>query len=290
MFGPMRTVHLSINDFRSLAQDAAEEFVSLKRDTARVELSSFPSGCEEHIKVTGPIYGNSVKISARISSSEDIMRLLLITDAVKRMGAWSVHLFIPYLPYARQDRVCGPGEALSASVMASLINSQGYSSVTSLDPHSDVIGALINNFSGVIPVGHVMSAVSIMPDAILFAPDAGAVKRVEKVAAMIGHNGEIGFAVKSRSADGSVSVHISRDSFTGANVVIVDDICDGGATFIGLAEALKQKGAARISLCVTHGIFSKGVGAMRDVGIDMFYCTNSFEPKKDRNLINITRI
>jgi len=118
MFGPaMRTVHLAITDFMCQAQLAAEEFIH-QNDQVRAIWSSFPSGCEEHIKVMGPVNGNHVRINARIQTNAELMRLFLATDAVRRMGAKSVSLFIPYLPYARQDRVCNPGEALSASVMA----------------------------------------------------------------------------------------------------------------------------------------------------------------------------
>lgn len=106
----------------------------------------FPSRCEEHVHVRFDEFTipKELTIRVRFTCNADIMRLFLATDAVRRMGVETVHLHIPYVPYARQDRVCYPGEALSAAVFAKLINAQGYDSVHCWDCHSDVMPALID--------------------------------------------------------------------------------------------------------------------------------------------------
>ena len=86
-----------------------------------------------------------VYITANLRSSDDVMALLMATDALRRQGATRIHLTMPYVPYARQDRVMNPGEALGIKVFCDLINAQNYSSVNILDPHSDVTPALLNN-------------------------------------------------------------------------------------------------------------------------------------------------
>src|SRR5450830_1493747 len=87
----------------------------------------------------------SVRINAWLKTADTVMQLLLLTDAVRRvMPNVPLHLNMPYVPYARQDRVCNPGEALSARVFCDLINAQNYATVMIADPHSDVVPALLD--------------------------------------------------------------------------------------------------------------------------------------------------
>jgi len=291
MFGPaMRTVHLAITDWMCAAQRAAEEFLH-PNDRVRAIWSSFPSGCEEHIKVVGPVSGHHVRINARIQTNGELMRLFLATDAVRRMGAKSVSVFIPYLPYARQDRVCNPGEALSASVMAKLINAQGYTSVMSLDPHSDVMPALIDNYTTMRFVGHVMAAKAAYPDAVFCAPDLGAMKRVDLMSAAVGNTNGICFTTKRREDGKVIPGAIMGADLLNKDVIIVDDICDGGRTFIELSKKLKYAGAQKVILCATHGLFTHGLDVLLNDGIDAIYTTNSFMLDSiDESRINRTEI
>lgn len=291
MFGPaMRTVHLAITDFMCQAQLAAEEFIH-QNDQVRAIWSSFPSGCEEHIKVMGPVNGNHVRINARIQTNAELMRLFLATDAVRRMGAKSVSLFIPYLPYARQDRVCNPGEALSASVMAKMINSQGYTSVISLDPHSDVMPALLNNYTTMRFVGHVMDAKADHPNAVFCAPDLGAMKRVDLMSSAVGNANGICFTTKRREDGRVIPGAIMGADILNKEIIIVGDICDGGRTFIELSKKLRVAGAKKVYLAVTHGLFTHGLDALFNEGIDAIYTTNSFmRDEIDESRINRTEI
>ncbi len=103
------------------------------------------TGGEIHLSIANLFFEGPAKIDARIKNSDDVMRLLLVTDALRANGCKKISLNLPYVPYARQDRRCNPGEAHSLKVFASLINAQHYRSVTVFDPHSDVVEALINN-------------------------------------------------------------------------------------------------------------------------------------------------
>ena len=104
------------------------------------------SGGECHVKISDLEITERTNILANLNNSDDVMSLLLIVDAVRRINpSTQVLLTIPYFPYARQDRVCNEGEALSVKVMADLINSLNCAGVTIYDPHSDVTPALLNN-------------------------------------------------------------------------------------------------------------------------------------------------
>ena len=140
-----------------------------------------------------------IDITARLANSNDIMELLLVCDAIRRRGYKNLDLTIPYVPYARQDRVCNFGEAHSIKVMADLINSIDAVRVTIHDPHSDVTSALINNVNIVEQHTLVKQSPEILntildeddpktvrPDPkmepkIIVCPDAGAEKKIQKL-------------------------------------------------------------------------------------------------------------
>ena len=91
----------------------------------------------------------TVTLITRIKTGNDLMELLLTKDAVERFvfPGTKINLFLPYIPYARQDRVCVDGEPFSLKVFANLINSCKFNSVTVVDPHSDVVGGVFDNIN-----------------------------------------------------------------------------------------------------------------------------------------------
>lgn len=270
---------LFLNDFRSKNWDlpkAEDDDGQVLTNHVYLRSSTFPSGFEEHVAVVGGVSGEHVHIIASFTNSGDVMRLLLVTDAVRRMGAARVSVFFTFLPYGRQDRVCGPGEALSARVFADLINAQNYQTVTSVHTHSDVLPGMLNNYLELRFTEHFKKALADHPDAVIVAPDAGAAKKVELIAEALGYQGEIAYAHKTRK-NGVVEVsYIHGPIMREKTALIMDDICDGGATFIALAAKLKDDyKVSKVVLAVTHGIFSKGPKHLLENGVDVLYATNT---------------
>lgn len=224
-------------------------------------------------------------IVARIQDSNDILRLLNVTDALRRLNTLPINLFMPYVPYSRQDRACNEGEAFSLGVFANLINSQKYNSVTICDPHSDVSPALFHNVRVISNMEIIANWKKLCleitkPDVTFISPDAGANKKTSVLAKEAGHK-EFIRADKLRDlSTGQIKETIVyADDLTDKTIVIADDICDGGRTFIELAAVLKKKNAAKVILYVTHGIFSKGVKPLFEGGIDEIYTTNSYSDR-----------
>ena len=204
----------------------------------------------------------SVRINAWLKTADTVMQLLLLTDAVRRVAPNApLHLNMPYVPYARQDRVCNPGEALSARVFCDLINAQGYASVTIADPHSDVVSALLDRVSVVdasVMVAEVLRQPAFARGVTLLAPDAGARKRVQQLAKKLDVE-HIAFADKVRDTKtGRISGTSVSSDLPHLPILVVDDICDGGRTFVELGKALAEVSSQPRYLYVTHGIFSKG--------------------------------
>lgn len=259
--------------------------IQLKIDSRECSVDSllFPSGCESHVRVnTEFLSPSTIEIKARLKSADDIMTLLMLNDAADRMCNVKFKRFIcHWMPYARQDRVCNHGEALSAKVMANLINQMGFDEVVVADPHSDVISALINNCV-IINQCEIMGRNYNLLQALesnrlsLVSPDAGANKKVMDVAKHFQVKNVIRADKVRNTLSGAIeSTAVYADDLTGADCLIVDDICDGGFTFIKLAEALRLKGASSVSLYVTHGLFTKGINVFDEL-IDKIYTTNSF--------------
>lgn len=217
------------------------------------------------------------KITAHMTSSDDIMSLLLTVDALRRQHPFTkIEAFIPYVPYARQDRVCNPGEALSIEVMAKLINSCDFTTVTIVDPHSDHAQRLIDN-SEVINQRDIFGKLRAdWSNIYIVAPDTGAAGKAKKFADHVNAAGLILCSKKRDPESGHLSGFECHADVTGKKLFILDDICDGGGTFIGLRKILE--GAASVELAVTHGIFSKGVAVVAD-NFDAVYTTTSFTGK-----------
>lgn len=243
------------------------------------------SGGESQISLAEIPIECNVEVSAFLNTADEIMRLLLTVDAIRRINAAAkINLHIPYFPYARQDRVCNTGEALSVEVMAQLINSLSCESVTIEDPHSNVTAGLIKNIrilaqADIISRSPVILSLLKEKDLILLAPDKGAALKTEAIAAaLISQNIPVKalFATKVRDVtNGKITDTLIPDGVAGKNILIPDDICDGGSTFIELAKKLKAGGASDLYLYVTHGIFSKGLGPLRESFTHVF-CRNCF--------------
>lgn len=242
------------------------------------------SGGEIQFRLKDPnsVKDYNVEIFVNITNSADVMALLMATDALRRAGCGTIDLMMPYIPYARQDRVCAPGEALSLKVFADLINSQNYRSVEVWDAHSDVALALIDRVQHKKQYRFVNPLLLTSDHDYLVSPDAGSLKKIYEISGGV----PVIRADKTRDPEtGAITgTSVYCDVLGNKNVLIVDDICDGGRTFIELARVLKGKTYGNIDLYVTHGIFSKGLDVFEGL-VDTIYCPNVFPNVPDHKLL-----
>lgn len=240
----------------------AKEFQVRFRDKAQEQFGQTPK--EERIIVV-----------ARDLDSAKIVELALLRDAISgfRGTAAAVDLVIPYLPYARADRRFVTGDCEGLAVFGRMLFSMSFSSVITLDVHSEVAFSKVHALVNVSPEPLIDRAITDYAKRhgahtvnILY-PDDGASYRYH-LKQYYGYNQYLiePFCLscwKTRdSATGSIKgVEVPDSSeFKEAPILIVDDICDGGATFLAIEKALRGKGVTGpIGLYVTHGIFSKGL-------------------------------
>ena len=243
------------------------------------------SGGEVHVKLDMTAFslinfiGVKVQIHQEIRTSDDFMAVVMAKDALDEIFRFypntPIELYSLYVPYARQDRYCEQGEAFGVRTFARLLNSLNFSRVVIADPHSEVTPAVINNLQ-IMPqheIAFYMLGWKLRMDNFeLVSPDGGALKKIFKLGTQMNLKVHCADKIRDTATGDIIRTDISVQDFGGANLMIVDDICDGGRTFIELAKVLRDRNAGRIELFVTHGIFSKGV----DVFEGYVDCIHSF--------------
>jgi ribose-phosphate pyrophosphokinase len=242
--------------------------------------SMYFSGGEPHVELSAEAMkalhdvDKPVLIDARVGSMHDFGTMLALTNAVQQYRD-DVSLLIPYFPGARQDRQ-QEGFAFTAKMYADIINAQKYETVYILDPHSQVTVGLLDR-PEVIPTTEIVKQFMEGKDIVgLICPDAGARDRTNKLARELGMD-HVVYASKQRDSKTGALTGFKLDPLpVHGQYLVVDDICDGGGTFLGLAkEYYNDPKASSLHLWVTHGIFSKGMKELSTL-YSTIGCTDSF--------------
>lgn len=248
----------------------------------------FPDG-QPHVVVRSD-GGRAEEIVARITDSESLIDVLLQADALRRQGVETINLTIPYLMGARMDRAMPDDERgshpFTLQVVADVLGTGDFEDIRVFDPHSSVTvehlrrSACHGTVEVLRPHRQVRAALALLGSGVYIAsPDEGAVARTDDIARRAGYFDRETFivrALKKRDSSTGALTGFRLDGtydLGGRDVLIVDDICDGGRTFSGVAEVLRSAGAGKVHLYVSHGIFSKGFDIE---GIDRIFTTDSY--------------
>lgn len=192
--------------------------------------------------------------------NDHIMELLLMIDAAKRGSASEIIVVMPYFGYSRQDRKEMARVPISSALVASLIEHAGADRILTLDIHSEQEEGFIHN-----PWDNIYASYSLTPaikkkklnGLVVASPDKGGVPRATFYQGLLGAS-ELAIVYKERD----LSVNNKSDALAmvgnvkGKNVLLVDDMIDSAGTIAHAANYLKEKGAKRIFVCASHGIFS----------------------------------
>lgn len=222
-----------------------------------------------------------LRIFTRLNNANDLMMALLAKNTLDYLDFEQIELHVTYLLAARMDRVMLDGEPFSLKVVAALLNQAHFKKIKIFDPHSEVSTALIERSYAVANHYFVKDALEHYTGRhpgeapCLVSPDAGALKKIHKLAQFLGVE-QVVECMKERDVKTGALTNFKAmtDDLRGQTCFIVDDICDGGGTFAGTAKMLKAKGAGKVHLIVSHGIFSRG--PVIDF-IDDIYTTDSYK-------------
>ena len=264
--------------------------IKLERSDIKYKISKFPDGQQTVDLVDIFNITDDIRIETRLNSFSDLEILICATKALRNITSKPVSLYVPYFLGSRSDRKFVEGGVnYLKQVICPIINSLGFDSVEVLDPHSDVLEACLSGFikhSNLYLVRQALTKIDNKDGAqyrvCLVSPDAGAYKKIFDVAQKFNIS-NVATATKVRDLKTGQILHTEIPNLPVSTTdeelkyIIVDDICDGGRTFIELAKAIQhQRPNAKIYLVVTHGIFSAGFDELSK-WFEGIYTTNSYK-------------
>lgn len=220
---------------------------------------SFSCG-ERYVRFGESVRGKDVYIlqTAGRRPNEDLIELFLLCQAAKLSFAKTVHVLLPHMPYARQDRVAEPREPISAKLVARLLEDSGADHVIVLELHSDQIQGFFS-----VPADALSSRLIFaeafrrkkLKNPVVIAPDVGGAKRAKKFADTLG--APLAILHKSRSGHHEAEILEVVGEVEGKTCIIYDDIIDTAGTLVSAKDALVSRGArSEVYAAATHGVFS----------------------------------
>ena len=235
----------------------------LHKPLGKAEIKRFADG-ECSVSIYEPVRGADVFIvqSTCKPVNDNLMELLVMTDAMRRASAGRITAVVPYFGYARQDRKAKSRDPISAKLVANLITAAGADRVLTMDLHANQIQGFFD-----IPVDNLRGAPLFAkyyleqfgkdnPDVMVVSPDVGSVARARQFAMKLGTN--LAIVDKRREVANQSEVMNIIGDVTGKTVILLDDMVDTAGSLCGAAKALVEIGGAKeIYACATHGVLSK---------------------------------
>lgn len=234
---------------------------------------NFPAG-ETSIKINPFHIENQMNISIHwlYQNDAELMQVLMLVRAIRQVTPGKhLTLYVPYVPHSRMDRVIEKGVPFSLVDVINIINLCEFNGIYTEDNHSDAIETLLTDnvsafynqpqYEGMKEL-HYKDELNISVGDIFVSPDAGASKKIYECAKAFSVTRVVNAnKVREVTTGNIVSTHVPKfECANDQSIWVIDDICDGGRTFIELAKAIrKQHTTPKLKLYVTHGIFSKGI-------------------------------
>jgi ribose-phosphate pyrophosphokinase len=235
------------------------------------EITKFPDGTSQVWKINHQsLPFDQGKVLWLFENEAEVFHVCQLAHLLSRSFSISPTLCVPYLPYGRQDKRIANDASFALRTFVEMVKPFFYN-IETYDPHSEVITMIAEHYTA----PDAFHKTVFNHDVACF-PDKGAAHRYgtnfadrapivhcEKVRDQLTGN-ILGLSVMNHGID-----------IEGKTILIVDDICDAGGTFIAVAQELQKFNPLRIDLAVSHGLFSKGKQRIHDSGITNIYTTNS---------------
>lgn len=271
---------------KPLCQKIARE---LQIDLSPLEIHIFPDG-EKRIRIEESVVDEHCIVvqSTNPPVDENYMELLFILDALKRNGAKSVTVVMPYIGYQRQDHVFREGESRSLEVVVRALEVTGANRFIAVDFHSIKIPEIFQ-----IPVVH-LSGLDIFaekikelfPDlqtVVLVTPDMGGIRRIKILSETLNNMPFVTIEKNRDLASGSITVGKIEGNIL-PNAVIIDDMISSGKTIVQAATLLKEKGAKHIVAFATHPVFSDNAPKiLQDSPVENFFVTDTIDVPEEKH-------
>jgi ribose-phosphate pyrophosphokinase len=261
---------------QALAATLADE---LDEPLAAVEYDRFPDG-EKLTAAPGFAEADGERAVVVASTTTDAahVRLLQLQDAVREAGASEVVTVIPYMGYARQDKVFEPGHPVSARAVARAI-STGADRVVLVTPHENALADFFTVPCDVVDAAPLLAdpLPADLADPLFLSPDAGAVELAEATRDAYGA-GETDYFEKKRLSGTEVEITPSDAAVADRDVVLVDDIVATGSTMAESIGVLSDRGATGVYVTTVHPLLAQNARTkLERAGVDAIYGTDTIE-------------
>jgi len=248
----------------------------------------FPDGTSQIWKIGVEKYKDKqVKIIWNFESEAELIWVHQLYYLLIASTANLTEIYIPYLPYARQDKPVSDESTFALYTLRNIISSL-HCPITTLDVHSSV-AVFRDAMTSYSPEVYIENAIEESQCDVIVFPDEGAYNRYSNLECFDDMKFLVLDKVRDQSTGKIISLELNKNyevhqglyvSSAVHRFLIVDDICDGGATFVNTSMFIHKNFKAIVSLYVTHGIFSQGFDKLIDSGIKAFYTTQSLPKNK----------
>ena len=288
----MSKIVFSISGNKKLAKEVAN---TLNCEFGRVYKKTFADG-EIMVKSGSDVKDKDVIIIQSTSKNvnEELFSLLLLLDSIKRAGAKSIKLFMPYFAYSRQERVSWTNEPVSCEVVAKLVDTAEFNDLTCFDLHHPLIEDFFKHKITNKPTTKLFAAYYEQylrehhinkKNVVVVSPDHGSNLRVEMLAKELGNVGIVILDKVRPQPNRAEHLDIDGKLVKGKTCILIDDIIDTGGTIASASALLHRKGAQNVLISATHAVLSKGcLRRLKQSKVEDLVVTNTIEKKIDKSV------
>lgn len=253
-----KSILFGLENQKELAQKVAN---NLKIKVTNISKTVFSDG-EMLVKSSETVRNKKVYVICSLCSHDSIIELLLFIDSLKRASAGNIVVISTYMSYSRQDRKASQREPIGAKLIARLLETSGVNKLITFDLHNPSIQGFydipVDDLRWMYPLTQSLLKEEKKMKFTIVSPDHGGAVRARRLAELITKEIKIAIVDKRRTGPNVSEIVGLLGDVKDKNCIIYDDIIDTGGTIIKAANYLKEKGAKKIYIAATHGLFSKG--------------------------------
>ena len=288
----MSKIVFSITGNKKLSKEVA---AAIGGEHGKIYKKTFADG-EIMVKSASDVKDKDVVIIQSTSKdvNEELFSLLLLLDSIKRAGAKSIKLFMPYFAYSRQERVSWTNEPVSCEVVAKIIETADFDSLVCFDLHHPLIESFFKHPILNKPTTSLFAKYYQeyfkrnnidKKDVVIVSPDHGSNLRMEMLSHQLGNIDIVKLNKVRPQPNRAEHLDIDGKLVKGKTCILIDDIIDTGGTIESAARLLYKKGAKYVLVSATHAVLSRGcLRRLKGANVTDLVVTNTIEKKLSKDI------